>query len=76
MPGSEDVSSSITHHSDHPTLIDELNRFSSVAYKAEQIINCMPPQVFGIHGDWGAGKTSYLRQLRYHLDGSAINSDN
>ncbi len=28
-----------------------------------------PPQVFGVHGDWGSGKTSFLRQLRYELTG-------
>lgn len=55
-------------HSDHPTLDDRLNRLESVKLKAAQIVNCKAPQVFGIHGDWGAGKTSYLKQLRYHLD--------
>jgi len=33
-------------------------------------MECDAPQTFGVHGDWGAGKTSFLRQLRYHLDGS------
>ena len=62
----------IEHHSDHPTLIDRLNRYKSVIDKANQLMNCNPPQVFGIHGDWGAGKTSYLHQLRYFLDGSVV----
>jgi hypothetical protein len=57
-------------HSDHPTLFDKLDRLTLVQAKAAQIINCHPPQTFGIHGDWGSGKTSFLRQLRYHLDGS------
>ena len=59
----------VTIHSDHPTLNDKLNRIASIKNKAEQIMHCDTPQVFGIHGDWGSGKTSYLRQLRYHLDG-------
>lgn len=58
-----------THHSDHPTLDDKLDRTAAVKYKAKQINACSPPQVFGIHGDWGSGKTSFLHQLRYHLDG-------
>lgn len=57
-------------HSDHPTLEDKLERKALIELKAEQILNCTSPQTFGIHGDWGAGKTSFLRQLRYHLDGS------
>ena len=56
-------------HSDHPTLFDNLNRQALIERKAEQIIKCTPPQCFGIHGGWGAGKTSFLQQLRYHLDG-------
>ncbi|MFT4925645.1 MAG: putative KAP-like P-loop ATPase, partial [Phenylobacterium sp.] len=56
-------------HSDHPTLNDRLERQPLIETKALQIINCTAPQTFGIHGDWGSGKTSFLRQLRYHLDG-------
>ena len=67
----------VTIHSDHPTLNDKLNRIASIKNKAEQIMYCDTPQVFGIHGDWGSGKTSYLRQLRYHLDGcpDGVNPD-
>ena len=67
----------VTIHSDHPTLNDKLNRIASIQNKAEQIMTCDTPQVFGIHGDWGSGKTSYLRQLRFHLDGSTegVNSE-
>jgi hypothetical protein len=57
-------------HSDQPTLQDKLNRKPLIISKAIEIIECITPQNFGIHGDWGAGKTSFLKQLRYHLDGS------
>lgn len=58
-------------HSDQPTLEDQLNRSALIERKAIQITKCETPQNFGIHGDWGAGKTSVLRQLRYHLDGNS-----
>lgn len=63
---------SMTQHSDHPTLDDYLERSSSIKRKADQIMNCEPPHIYGVHGDWGAGKTSYLKQLRWHLDGVDI----
>ena len=57
--------------SDQPTLRDGLDRLGMVKGIAQQISGCAPPQTFGVHGDWGAGKTSLLRQLRYHLTGEA-----
>lgn len=56
---------------DHPTLEDKLSRCDLVKAKATRIMSCQPAQTFGVHGDWGAGKTSFLRQIRFHLDGSA-----
>lgn len=58
---------------DHPTLYDQLERIALVERKARQIVSCSPPNVFAVHGDWGAGKTSFLRMLRFHLDGTKEN---
>lgn len=57
-------------HSDHPTLNDRLDRQTALTELAKQIAGCTAPQTFGVHGDWGAGKTSFLRQMRLHLDGN------
>lgn len=54
---------------DQPTLVDRLDREQTVKNIAQDLQMCNPPLVLGIHGDWGAGKTSFLRQLQYHLDG-------
>ena len=55
-------------HNDEPTLGGgTLSRERFVRSLAEQVASCAPPQVFGVHGEWGAGKTSVLRQLQRHL---------
>ena len=56
-------------HNDEPTLRDRLRRDALVREVGEAIATCRPPQVFGMHGDWGLGKTSFLHQVRYHLTG-------
>lgn len=52
---------------DKPTLDDALNRQGIVEELAYRILTCPTPLVLGIHGDWGAGKTSFLMQLQYLL---------
>lgn len=55
-------------HNDEPVFDGSLlQRDAFVRTLAEQIAACTPPQVFGVHGEWGAGKTSVLRQLQQHL---------
>lgn len=54
---------------DEPTVDDQLQRANSVSRLAKEILDCKPPRVFGVHGDWGAGKTSYLRLLEFYLSG-------
>jgi len=55
---------------DLPTIRDRLNREHVVLAKAQRLLSCKAPVTFGVHGDWGAGKTSFLKQLRYALDQS------
>lgn len=54
---------------DEPTLEDQLGREALVCTIAKGIVECTPPHVFGVHGDWGAGKTSFLHQLHHELTG-------
>ena len=56
-------------HNDEPTLRDILDRKALVEEVGEAIATCTPPQVFGIHGDWGLGKTSFLHQVQWYLTG-------
>ncbi len=54
---------------DEPALVDQLKRAKLVQEVGETVAHCPPPQVFGIHGDWGLGKTSFLHQLEHYLTG-------
>ena len=56
-------------HNDEPTLRDRLRREPLIREVGEAIATCKPPQVFGVHGDWGLGKTSFLHQVRWYLTG-------
>ena len=50
-------------HNDEPALLDALERGPLIEEVGEAIARCKPPQVFGVHGDWGLGKTSFLHQV-------------
>ena len=56
-------------HRDDFTVSDQLDRRGLVRCITEVIAKDQPPQVFGLHGDWGSGKTSTLRAIRYQLTG-------
>ena len=57
-------------HNDEPTLIDSLDRGKLIEEVGKAVATCTPPQVFGVHGDWGLGKTSFLHQVQWHLTGT------
>ena len=46
--------------SDEPSAACFLQRDSLVDDLCSRITECRPPQVFGVFGDWGCGKTSFL----------------
>ncbi|MBN2562173.1 MAG: hypothetical protein JXQ75_14715 [Phycisphaerae bacterium] len=54
---------------DEPVLHDRLGRQSMVTRVSDEVAKCSPPCVFGIHGEWGSGKTSFLHQLHWDLIG-------
>lgn len=58
-------------HSDSPTCQDNLDWLRPLAHISERIEHCETPHVLGIHGDWGSGKTSFMRQVQWCLGGSA-----
>lgn len=56
-------------NNDLPTLDDKLGWDAELARLSERIRDCDTPHVLGIHGDWGSGKTSFMRQLQWRLGG-------
>lgn len=55
---------------DEPVLGGALGREKLVEQVSREIAMCELPQVFGIHGDWGAGKTSFLCAVERFITGS------
>lgn len=58
-----------TTHNDEPVIQCELNRKDLKALIVRQIQNASPPKAIAIHGTWGTGKTSLMRQLYQELGG-------
>lgn len=58
-----------TLHNDLPTLDDKLGWSNELDRLSQRIQSCDTPHVLGIHGDWGSGKTSFMRQLQWRLGG-------
>ncbi len=54
---------------DEPNLVDELGRDALIRDVGDHVATCETPEVFGVHGDWGLGKTSFLHQVHYYLTG-------
>ena len=53
-------------HNDEPTLLDKLGHRKMVYEVGDSVANCLPPQVFGVHGDCGLGKTSLAYPVYTH----------
>ncbi len=56
-------------HSDEPAETDGLQRQHLVVEIATIAATATPPLVLGVHGDWGSGKTSFMKHVRKELDG-------
>lgn len=52
---------------DEPTVEDLLQHAVQVQEVARFIEHAAPPYVLGVHGDWGAGKTSFLLKVAARL---------
>jgi len=55
--------------SDEYTLYDKIEHAPHVKNVGDMVCDCRPPYVIGIHGNWGAGKTSFLRKIHLYLSG-------
>ncbi len=49
---------------DEPVAFDELGRDTQLLGLVRIISRADPPLVIGVHGDWGEGKTSFMRVLQ------------
>lgn len=57
-------------HNDHPTIQDLLGFEASAKSLAKRICGCKAPKSFGVNGQWGCGKTSFLGLLYKQLTGN------
>ena len=61
------------YFNDHPTYADSLDRIELIKEVGKHVQLCRPPQVVGVFGDWGSGKTSFMRSLEVYLAGVDAN---
>lgn len=59
-------------YTDTPSIDDLLNRSDYVHALAEIVEACNTPMTISITGEWGSGKTSFVRQLNNQLSGKPI----
>lgn len=63
----------MTRHHDEPTIHgDTLNQKKSAELLATELASVKAPVVFGLDGDWGSGKTSYLHRVNKVLTGQNL----
>ncbi len=65
---------SFTPTNDEPSLELLPERQALLEQLADGILNIQPPHVFGVHGTWGAGKTSFLHRLQFTLTGDCAHN--
>jgi len=61
-------------HSDEPAEVDGLHRQHIRDEIATVAATATPPLVLGVHGDWGSGKTSFMKHVRKELDEKHMNN--
>jgi hypothetical protein len=54
---------------DTPTLNNKMGWDKALTRLVWRIASCPTPHVLGVHGDWGSGKTSFMRQMQWELGG-------
>jgi uncharacterized protein YjbI with pentapeptide repeats len=59
---------------DEPTTKDELGRGQYAESLARLVETCETPLVIGLYGNWGAGKTSFMKQIETQLDCEKVRS--
>lgn len=65
----------LSTHNDEPVVRDFPGREALARQVAVEIAKCTAPQVFGVHGDWGAGKTSFLCAVEKLITGGCRKLD-
>ena len=70
LESAPDIGLSSSGHAQRRADLTRLPRSTrAVTEVATAVAECDPPQVFGVHGDWGLGKTSFLHQVQWYLTG-------